>query len=1070
MERPRRRALLVLPWLVAAQCRAGTAAPRASLARVSAARAPGRVLGSVRAPAMGPALGLELPTPAPGLVLPTPGPALQARESVGPETAAPPVHARETPPSGDFDRELVFPLTFQRDDGTAMTVEAYRIQHRLAPGWAKGGIRWHPAVDARSVGRLAEEMSAKTAVLDLPMGGSKGGVRVDPGRLSAAEQARLMRAYAAALAERGVSWENDAPAPDVGTNAAHMAVYMDEALRRWLGRDAAARARYPGLAALALEEAAPEKTPVLDAFLELVRSGGLEPPHLRLLASVTGKPVDKGGIAGRAEATGRGVVLAARAAARNLWGVNLEGLSVAVQGFGNVGSWAARLFVQEGARVTAVSDASGVLVDPSGLDVAALSEHYREHRTLRGFSAGRFSADREGVSAVPVDIFVPAAMENTLTAAVARTLPARLVVEGANLPTTPEADRILGERGIPVVPDILANANGVLVSYLEQLQALGAAEAGRWEPWSLEAVRTRSGEIFSRRIRAVFEEAARLGSSWREAARAIARRRVERPAVSGRLSRDVAPSRYDLSLSLDPAHAAFSGRARIAVSAGKPTRTLTLHALELDIRQALVNGRRLDPSRIAVDEKAETVTLTLDEPISGPAVVELAYSGRMSSQMRGLYQSRARVSGREELYAFTHLEPTHARRLVPGFDEPDFKAVFGLTLTGPRELTLLSNMPAQARSVSGALQTVVFQDSPRMSTYLLAVAAARLVPTGRKVGRTQITVWTGPGQQGQAGFALDAAEHALKTLNAYFDLPYRLPKLDLVAVPDFSSGAMENWGAIFFRDSALLIDPQLSSLAARRRVAEVVSHEIVHQWFGNLVTMSWWNDLWLNEAFATWLAAKVLDRARPEWKVWLDFEKGKRAPLHLDSLRQTRAVSARAASPAEIQALFDPLTYQKGGAILRMLESFLGERAFRRGLRGYMRRFQYGNAEAKDLWAELETASGRPVARLAEAWLSQPGYPLVTVRAVSPDRRTLELSQKRFSAHNEESAARWAVPIVLRYRLAGERRLRSHRVVLEEASAVVRLPGRGKLAWATPTPARRASTGSPWKTAWTGWR
>jgi puromycin-sensitive aminopeptidase len=359
-------------------------------------------------------------------------------------------------------------------------------------------------------------------------------------------------------------------------------------------------------------------------------------------------------------------------------------------------------------------------------------------------------------------------------------------------------------------------------------------------------------------------------------------------------------------------------------------------------------------------------------------------------------------------------------------------------------------MPAQAETRANGRKVVTFAESPRMSSYLLAVYAARLVPKSRKVGKTVITVWAAADQIAQADFALDAAENALKSLNRYFALPYQLPKLDLVAAPDFASGAMENWGAILFRDSSLLIDAKLSSEAAKRRVAEVVTHEIVHQWFGNLVTMKWWNDLWLNEAFATWLAAKIVDQWKPEWRVWDDFDAGKRSPLAIDALPGTRPVRSNAATPAEIQAMFDPITYQKGGALLRMLETYVGERAFRSAVRAYIRRYQYGNAEAGDLGRELQRASGKPVKRMMDGWLKQAGAPLVSATAGGPGGRTLTLSQSRFTAGAPADATLWSVPVAVRYRLKGETKTRVARVVLSGASQTLRLPGRGELLWAYP--------------------
>ncbi len=317
---------------------------------------------------------------------------------------------------------------------------------------------------------------------------------------------------------------------------------------------------------------------------------------------------------------------------------------------------------------------------------------------------------------------------------------------------------------------------------------------------------------------------------------------------SGRLVKTVAPSSYDLKLSLDLENAAFTGKVKISLESKKPETRLVLHALDLTFGSVIVAGRRVDPSNIVVDPKAETVTILLDAPLKGKAIVEIEYSGKMNELMRGLYKSRGKNGDANEAWSFTHLEPTHARRVLPSFDEPAFKATFNLTMEVPEGLRALSNMPSVSDTVLNGRRTVVFQETPKMASYLLAVFAARLVPKTRQVGKTTLTVWAAPDQIDQADFALDAGEHALKYLNKYFGIGYMLPKLDMVAAPDFASGAMENWGAILFRDTSLLIDPKLSSDAAKRRVAEVVSHEITHLWFGRPVTMDWWNAPWPNEA------------------------------------------------------------------------------------------------------------------------------------------------------------------------------------------------------------------------------
>ncbi len=519
------------------------------------------------------------------------------------------------------------------------------------------------------------------------------------------------------------------------------------------------------------------------------------------------------------------------------------------------------------------------------------------------------------------------------------------------------------------------------------------------------------------------------------------------PPSSGRLSKTTTPRSYDLKLALNPEGASFTGRVKISLDAKKPTTQLVLHALDLALVSVIVAGRRLDPSKIVVDAKAETVTLLLDAPLKGRADVEIEYSGRMNELMRGLYKSRGKNGNKDEAWSFTHLEPTHARRVLPCFDEPSFKASFKLTLEVPAGLTPLSNMPSVSETVLDGRRTVVFQETPKMSSYLLAVFAARLEARTRKVGKTTLTVWAAPDQIAQADFALDAGANALTYLNKYFGIPYMLPKLDMVAAPDFASGAMENWGAILYRDTALLIDPKLSSDAAKRRVAETVSHEIVHQWFGNLVTMGWWNDLWLNEAFATWLAYKIVDSWKPAWKVWDEFDQGKRSPLSIDALPGTRPVRSDAATPAEIQAQFDPMSYQKGGALLRMIETYIGEAAFRQGIQAYMKRFSYKNAEARDLAKELERASGKPVAKMMDGWLKQGGVPLVSV-ALSG--QTLSLTQSRFSAFNLKVDTRWSIPVVVRYRLEGERKARTASVLLDKETKGVTLPGNGKVAWIYP--------------------
>ncbi|MDE1977527.1 MAG: M1 family peptidase, partial [Elusimicrobia bacterium] len=466
-----------------------------------------------------------------------------------------------------------------------------------------------------------------------------------------------------------------------------------------------------------------------------------------------------------------------------------------------------------------------------------------------------------------------------------------------------------------------------------------------------------------------------------------------------RLSPDIQPESYDLRLSADPDAGTFSGEVSITLRLQKTADRLVLHAAGLNIARAGIGRKEIPLSAVNLDAASETATFRLPEPLpAGTAVLEVSYSGELNRNLRGLYLSTAKHAGKTENYAFTQFEPADARRMLPCFDEPSYKSRFTLAVTAPARYTILSNMPPEKERTEGALKTVFFGQTPRMSTYLLAVAVARLACKKGRVGKTEVAVWTRPEDLDQADFALAAAKASLARLNAYFGLPYELPKMDLVAVPDFAAGAMENWGAIFFRDSAILAHPKLSSAKARRRVAEVVAHEIVHQWFGDLVTMEWWNDLWLNEAFATWLAYKIVDDWKPGWLMWQSFERGKRGALAIDALKNTRPISSDVESVAQIEAQFDMLTYEKGGAILRMLENFLGEKAFRAGLRRYISKYRYKNTQASDLWRELEQASGQPVSKIAADWLTISGYPQIEVSPLSPDNRRLRLVQSRFYA------------------------------------------------------------------------
>lgn len=490
-----------------------------------------------------------------------------------------------------------------------------------------------------------------------------------------------------------------------------------------------------------------------------------------------------------------------------------------------------------------------------------------------------------------------------------------------------------------------------------------------------------------------------------------------------RLPTHVTPRSYRLALTPDLASWTFQGEETIEVQVARPVRQIVLHAVDLEVGVASVQvGRRRWPARVSYQPARETLTLHLPEAVPvGPAALHLAFRGSIGTSLRGLY--RAEAAGRR--YAFTQFESTDARRCFPCFDEPAFKARFQLTVTVPDGLTVISNSRVR-RETPGpgpGTRTVHFAPTPRMSTYLVALAVGELESTPAVEARgTPIRVWTVPGKAHLGQFALEAAAASLSRLERYFGVKYPYGKLDLLAVPDFEAGAMENSGAIFFRETALLCDPATAPLAAKKRIALVVAHEIAHQWFGNLVTMQWWDDLWLNEAFATWIEFRTVADWQPGWEVWVDFQQEKAAPFHTDALVSTRAIRAPVQSAAQASEMFDAITYEKGAAVLRMLENFLGPNVFRAGVRQYIRAHREGNATANDLFGALEQVSGRRVRAIARDWIDQPGFPLVRA-TVTPGgaRPHVVLEQQRFFADPrratspEAAAQRWRVPLVLRF-------------------------------------------------------
>ena len=514
-----------------------------------------------------------------------------------------------------------------------------------------------------------------------------------------------------------------------------------------------------------------------------------------------------------------------------------------------------------------------------------------------------------------------------------------------------------------------------------------------------------------------------------------------------RLPADVRPSGYDLHLEPDLDAGTFRGSVRIQVRLERPRREIVLHAADLAVERATVRvGTEDVAARTHVSRADETLTLRLARRVpAGEATLELRWSAKLNQHLRGFYAVTA--DGRR--YAFTQCEAADARRILPCFDEPSFKARFRVAVTARQGEAVVSNAAVEREEPVAGGRIVRFAETPPLSTYLLAVAVGPLESSApRLLGPTQIRVWHVPGKGHLTAIGLEAAAESLRRLEEYFGIPYPYGKLDLVAVPDFEAGAMENAGAVFFRETLLLLDPATAAIAEHKRAAEVIAHELAHMWYGDLVTMAWWDDLWLNEAFATWMAYRVVDDWRPEWRMWHGFEHDRSGALAQDALRSTHPIYAPVRSVAEATENFDAITYEKGAAVVRMIEHYLGAEHFRDGVRIYMRRHREGNAVAADLWRALEEASGREVARVAQAWIAQAGFPLVTVEPAS-DGRGLRVRQERFFADPRVPAARrrgrWPVPLVVKWADGGGPG--TGRFLVDRASQVVTLPATDRPAW-----------------------
>jgi puromycin-sensitive aminopeptidase len=483
------------------------------------------------------------------------------------------------------------------------------------------------------------------------------------------------------------------------------------------------------------------------------------------------------------------------------------------------------------------------------------------------------------------------------------------------------------------------------------------------------------------------------------------------PTVT-RLLDAIKPISYNLTIEPNLEKFTFNTTEEIVFELVQASTSLTFHAVGLNLMVATIYGQQASESPV-VDDDAQIVTFTFAEALTaGEHTLRLQFSGDIGEGLHGFYRSNYEHEGKQYWLATTQFEAVHAREAFVCIDEPSAKAVFKLKLIVDGKFTALSNTNVTLEEVTDdGRKTLTFAPTPKMSTYLVAYIIGELEYVEAKTKEdVLIRVYATPGKKSQLDFALDTATKCLSFFGEYFDIAYPLPKLDMVAIPDFGAGAMENWGLVTYRESALLLDPTQTSLGNRQRVAEVVAHELAHQWFGNLVTMAWWNDLWLNEGFASWIEVLAQDKLFPEWQIWEQFVTGDIAhAMDLDSLANTHPIEVEIDNPRQLDEIFDAISYAKGASIIHMVYHYLGETSFRDGLRLYLKRHIYGNTVTADLWSALGEVSKQPVSEVVGGWTSQPGYPIISLDDVA-------ITQQRYFASPREAEANsvhttWSIPM-----------------------------------------------------------
>jgi aminopeptidase N/puromycin-sensitive aminopeptidase len=484
-------------------------------------------------------------------------------------------------------------------------------------------------------------------------------------------------------------------------------------------------------------------------------------------------------------------------------------------------------------------------------------------------------------------------------------------------------------------------------------------------------------------------------------------------ARAQRLPTNAVPQRYTLKLTPDVKTAKFTGVETIAVSLKQPARSITLNAAEIDFQSVeLTAAGKSQKATVSLDKEKQQATFAFPNQIpAGKAMLSIHYTGILNNELRGFYLSKN--AGHD--YAVTQFEPTDARRAFPGFDEPAFKAVFDVTVVAPKGDMVISNSPVQSDipGPEAGEHTVKFYPTPRMSTYLVAFLVGDFKCASGQADDVPIRVCSTPDKVNLTLFALKTAEFALHYYDNYFGIHYPLKKLDLIGLPDFEAGAMENFGAITFRETALLVDAKTASIGARQQVAVDIAHEMAHQWFGDLVTMQWWNNIWLNEGFATWMENKPVAAMHPEWKMPQVVASSEQNALNYDATATTHPIRARVAStPAEINQLFDTISYYKASDVLLMVENYLGPEMFRKGIHAYLEAHAYGNATAQDFWNAQTATSHKPVNTIMESLVTEPGEPMLTFG--SPQNGEVSVRQQRFFLNPDvkpDPKEQWTIPV-----------------------------------------------------------